>query len=168
MKDAQLYYSDLKNEPVQLTYSLLSEMETLLGEIDVVIDEEIMYDIAERLRYHINVSDNGELVFYPDKLLDNGENCFDLYFKNVKDPQADAVLIDSGVRSYVVDKTSAVVFYAKGNEEGVTVYKYNIEDGSVVEICTDVYSYYLSDDGKTLISWVWTIVFMSAVPKMKK
>ncbi|MBQ6430700.1 MAG: zinc-ribbon domain-containing protein [Oscillospiraceae bacterium] len=109
-KDKEIYFSDLKNDPWQLT--------TRLIDISGVSDSDL-YNKGDDYAYAACMSDNGKYIFFVDKVTVSGSS---LYYKEVSDPEGDAVKIDSDVYAYRVDSAAKYVTYLKND----AIYQYDI------------------------------------------
>lgn len=101
---------------------------------------------SEFLSIYVYISDDGKYIFFPDKLSidDVGLN---LYFRELADPDAEAVKIDSDVRGYAVNDAATLVTYVKGEN----LYQYNIADDTKEKIASNISSVeYITEDFSTV------------------
>ena len=94
------------------------------------------------------ISADGKYIFYPDKI-SKEDRGFNLYFKEVKKPDSEAVKIASDVANYYINSSATVVTYLDGDKGNL--YQYNIKKDNKEKIASDVEDFYLSDDGKKII-----------------
>ena len=138
LKDREIFYSDLKkdSDAWQLTSRLVDS--------DEVTDLDLSL-AAYSLGGCSYMSEDGRYIFFPDKTDGNG---FSLYFKEVANPDADAVKVDSDVVSYTVNNSATLVTYIKGKEGNL--YQYKIGEDSKDKIASDVKMFAASDDGSKI------------------
>lgn len=139
LKDSEIFFTNLKkdSEAWQLTSRLV--------DIDDV-DDEALSDAGYQLGLYTYMTEDGKYIFFPDKISDDG---FNLYYKQVAKPDAEAIKIDSDVQSYVVNISSTLVTYLKG-EEG-NLYQYKIGEDSKDKIASEVTNFEVSDEGKKIV-----------------
>lgn len=133
LKDGNMYFSDLAQggEPVRITSNL--------------VDEDYAYTEADGFDYKTRISEDGKYIFFPDRF-ESGDDGYNLYYRELGNTEAASVKIDSDVRSYEINDNATIVTYRKGSERNL--YQYKLADGSKNKIGSEVYSYYVSDDGK--------------------
>lgn len=135
LKDSELCYGNASNMDIcQLTTNLSEN------------SDNIMYNY----KYFINlikISEDGEIIFYPDKLDSN--NIFSLFYKykNNQDP----IKVDSNIVSYNISKTGPYIFYLKNSEYENSLYQYNIKTEEKEKIDKEVLSYKISNNGEKII-----------------
>ena len=140
LKDNEIFFSDLKKDskPWQVTSRFLDT-------------DEVSNSTLSQIGYYMGMltymSPDGKYLFFPDKIT-NDINGFNLYFKKVSDPEADAQKIDSEVTSYFVNEATTVITYMKG-EEG-NLYQYNIKEDAKNKIASEVRNFKVSDDGSKI------------------
>lgn len=163
LKDYELFFTDLSKDSWQLTSRLIDDIDKL--------DHDYLYRTSfnNYLAFHsyyqptdglLQISKDGNTIFFPDKI-----NCgydgsfainedpeydnFSLYYKNIKKPDNDAIKIASDVTSYQLDKNTTIVTYSKNNN--LSLHQYDIKKGIDQKIENNVYTYYVSDDGKKIL-----------------
>ena len=140
LKDSEIFLSDLKkdSEAWQLTSRLVDTEE---------VDEEDLADSSYSLGLYTYVSEDGKYILFPDKISDDDEG-FNLYYREIDNPEVEAIKIDSGVQSYTVNDATTLVTYLKGEEGGL--YQYKIGEDSKDKIASEVKGFEVSDDGKKI------------------
>lgn len=137
IKDGELMYSDLsKDAPWQVTTDLVAD-----GGLD---SEEFSY-MGNEVGYASFMSQDGKLLFFPDRIEEDDEG-FTLYYRLVKDPEQEPVKVDSNVRSYYVTSKNTLV-YLRTDDDG-TLYMHDLETKS--KIASNIDDYWVSEDGKTI------------------
>lgn len=133
LKDGNMYFSDLAQggEPVRITSNL--------------VDEDYAYTEADGFDYKTRISEDGKYIFFPDRF-ESGDDGYNLYYRELGNTEAASVKIDSDVRYYEINDNATIVTYRKGSERNL--YQYKLADGSKNKVGSEVYSYYVSDDGK--------------------
>ncbi len=108
-------------------------------------------DIAEMSYYFsafCNVSDDGRLLFFTDKI-DYDDYGYSLYCRSLSNPKEEPVKISSNVSGYYyVNEKATIVTYTKGEDRDL--YQYSLMNGSVEKIASDVDSFIVSNDGKKI------------------
>lgn len=139
LKDKEIYFSNLKkdSDAWQLTSNLV--------DADGVESEDLA-EAGYMLGMYSYMSENGKYLFFPDKI--GNDDGINLYYREVGDPDAEAVKIDSDIMSYAVNSSSTIVTYLKG-EEG-QLYQYNIKKDAKEKIASEVKSFKVSDNGKKI------------------
>ncbi|MBQ5709498.1 MAG: hypothetical protein IIV62_06005, partial [Anaerotignum sp.] len=134
-KDNGLYFYDMKNEPY-------------------LVQEGISDGGGYNYFYSAwgaGVAEEGDWAYYSVNIKEDGSS--DLYCKNVKEPSAEAVLVDSEVYDYTVSKDGNVVAYLK--MQGESLHLCTFDGGSIttyakgIHLEDDVYK--LSADGRYLV-----------------
>ena len=140
LKDGEIFFTDLKkdSEAWQLTSRLVDTDD---------VDDEDLADAGYQLGLYTYMSEDGKYIFFPDKIGDDDDG-FNLYYREVAKPDAEAVKIDSDVQSYTVNASATLVTYLKG-EEG-NLYQYKIGEDSKDKIASEVRGFAVSDDGKKI------------------
>ena len=140
LKDSEIFFTDLKkdSEAWQLTSRLVDTDD---------VDDEDLADAGYQLGLYTYMSEDGKYIFFPDKIGDDDDG-FNLYYREVAKPDAEAVKIDSDVQSYTVNDSATLVTYLKG-EEG-NLYQYKIGEDSKDKIASEVRGFEVSDDGKKI------------------
>ncbi len=143
IKDKELYVSDLsKKSPIELTSGLVK------GADDIDIMDYVNYNMDFALHF----SENGKLVFYPDKF--DGES-YTLYCKDISKPKKEAIKIDSDISisfPYYVSKNNNIITYIKSGNNAI--YQYDMKKKEKKKIDSDIRDYsnmYVDDDGNKII-----------------
>ncbi|MDR1203928.1 MAG: zinc ribbon domain-containing protein, partial [Peptococcaceae bacterium] len=138
LKDNEISYTLLKNgKPAEITERLSTD--------------EVFDDVGEILGLGIFtlLSEDGSRIFYPDRhtgYLDSYSGV-NLYVRNLKGKNQDAVKIDSDVRLYCAPVSSDKVFYIK-SDDGV-LYEHDLGDKTKID--SDVALFYVDDAGTKLL-----------------
>jgi hypothetical protein len=137
LKDSEIFFSDMKkdSEAWQLTSRLVDSED--------VDDDDLAY-AASTLGSYICTSEDGKYIFFPDKIADDDDG-FNLYYRELGNPEAEAVKIDSDIQSYTVNTSATIVTYLKG-EEG-NLYQYKLAEDSKDKVASEVEGFEVSDDG---------------------
>ncbi len=137
IKDSEIFFSDMKkdSEAWQLTSRLVDSKD--------VDDDDLAY-AANTLGSYICTSEDGKYIFFPDKIADDDDG-FNLYYRELGNPEAEAVKIDSDIQSYTVNTSATIVTYLKG-EEG-NLYQYKLAEDSKDKVASEVEGFEVSDDG---------------------
>ena len=131
LKDGELYFSDYsKKGPFEITGKLLSGASG---------SELARY--ASDISYTIHVTEDGNTMFYMDKLSNDTGT---LYYRSLTNMSKEPVKIAGGVERYTVSKDGKVVTFLKGG----TLYQYNMKEETKLQ--KNVVSYRVSDDGKII------------------
>lgn len=147
VKDKEIYAADLRkdSEAWQLTTHLVDSNG---------VENEDIADSPRRLSWATYVSEDGRYIFFPDKMeYDVNVYGYDLYYKEVAKPDAEAVKIDSEVDYYVVNPSATIVTYSNNDGSGIRsdLYQYKISDDSKVKIASGIGGFDVSDDGKKIV-----------------
>jgi len=135
LKDEEIVYTSASDiEPFTVTSKLFS---------DIDVDDDVD-DVAESLGYYTKLTEDGKLIFYLDKLDDDGGT---LYYREVNDPEAEPVRLDSGVRGYAISPSGDKIFYIKPDTD--SLYFHNLEEKT--KIASDVNDLQISDDFESLV-----------------
>lgn len=136
LKDSEIFFSDLKkdSEAWQLTSRLVDTED---------VDDEYLAVSGHTLGMYTCVSEDGKYIFFPDKIGDDNE--INLYYREIAKPEADAIKIDSDVRSYTVNTSATIVTYLKGDEGNL--YQYKLAEDSKDKVASEVEGFEVSDDG---------------------
>lgn len=139
LKDREIFFSDLKkdSEAWQLTSRLIDTEDFDDG-------DPSCYEYT--LGINTYVSEDGKYIFFPDKIGD--DDVINLYYREIAKPEAEAIKIDSDVRSYIVNSSATIVTYLKGDEGNL--YQYKLAEDSKDKIASEVQSFGVSDDGVTI------------------
>ena len=137
LKDSEIFFSDMKkdSEAWQLTSRLV--------DIEDVDNENFAY-AADTLGSYICTSEDGKYIFFPDKMADD-DDWVNLYYRELGNPEAEAVKIHSDIQSYTVNTSATIVTYLKG-EEG-NLYQYKLAEDSKDKVASEVEGFEVSDDG---------------------
>ncbi len=138
IKDGQLYFANMSGDSVKPW-----EISQNLFEYDS-IDNEYLAERAHRLANYTQLSKDGSIIFYPDRIGDS----MTLYYRSTKSAKAQAVKIDTDVTSYFVNDAASMVIYSKGSSD--TLYQYILKTDSKEKIANDVEDYYVTSDGKKI------------------
>ena len=140
LKDKEIFISDLMKDSKawQLTSKLVNT--------DTVLENKNLAESGSYLGFYTYVSEDGKYIFFPDKVGD--DDGFNLYYRPLNDLEANATKVDSNISSYTVNSSATIITYLKGEER--TLYQYEIKDDSKDKIASEVRSFKVSDDGKTL------------------
>ena len=137
LKDGEIFYSDLNKEskPWQLTTSLFE---------DEITDSSML---EKRSWYSGNmISDNGKYMVYTDKIGSSGTR--GLYYRDIKNPKAEPVKIDSAAEGFVIDPSSSFILYVTGDN---SLYQYTFANDTKDKIASDVEDLVSSEDYKRII-----------------
>jgi len=142
MKDEEMFFSNLKQgKELQVTSKL--------------IDADFDYpgfelEVASGIGQYTTVTEDGSLIFFPDKIDGSSEGAT-IYYRPLNKPKADATKIDSDIVAYVVNDDASLVTYVKG--ESYNLYQYSMKSGDKEKVASDVEDFQVSDDGKKL-AWL--------------
>lgn len=141
LKDSEIFFTNLKkdNKTLQLTSHLLDTDK---------INDKLLAKSGDLLGICTYMSENGKYIFFPDKI-SSGDYGFNLYYREVAKPNAEAVKIDSDVRSYTVNASATLITYIKGEEK--SLYQYKIGKDSKDKIASEVKRFEVSDNGKKIV-----------------
>lgn len=138
VKDKEIYYTGFsRKDPWQVTSRFVDG-----GDIDNFDLADAAYFLADACR----LSEDGSLLFFPDKI-SYSDNGYSLYYRQVNKPKEDAVKIDSDIISYSVSKDASAITYQKND----TLYQYDRKKEDKQKVASDIRRYYVSDDGKTIL-----------------
>lgn len=147
LKDDEIMFSNLSDDPQQVTSRLIS------SSLSSWIDADQMEALGSALEGYCFVSDDGNIIFYPDKM-DIGSDGYTIYYRELNDPNADPVKVATDVREYTVSDDAAIVTYLKGSDDCL-LYRYDRKSDSTEKIGSDVDDFKVSKDGKTVYYWSW-------------
>lgn len=141
IKDKEVYYTEAgKKTSTQVTDEFIDGSD---------IGNSELANAATELGYYFIKSDDGKLMFYPDKIDAYGDNGFNIYYKKTsklgKDDEGEK--IDSDILAYSVNDAATLVTYI--NDDG-DLYSYNVKKQEKEKISGDVEQYEVSKDGKTV------------------
>lgn len=140
LKDSEIFFTDLKkdSEAWQLTSRLVDSDD---------VDDDDLANAGYYLGLYTYMSEDGKYIFFPDKVGDDDDG-FNLYYKEVAKPDAEAIKIDSDIQAYTVNTSATLVTYLKGDEGNL--YQYKIGEDSKDKIASEVRGFEVSDDGKKI------------------
>lgn len=140
LKDSEIFCADLKkdNKARQVTARLV-DTDNISG--------KALAKSGHWIANYTYMSENGKYIFFPDKI-DDVDYGFNLYYREVAKPNAEAVKIDSNVQSYAVNDSATLVTYLKGDEGNL--YQYKIGKDSKDKIASDVEAFEVSENGKKI------------------
>lgn len=128
IKEGELFvYVDGMKEPLELTSRLWKDAEDNL-------------QFAKRgpsFVGSVQVRNNGQLVFYPDKYSyeDSG---YTIFLKNLNKPKEDAVKIDSDITSYSVTEDGSKMLYLKRDGSSYSLHLYDVKNEEETRLAKDV------------------------------
>ena len=137
LKDGELQYAEMPKgkDVVEVTSKLSDE-----------VSDYYLANAAYYLGQYIHMSEDGKKLFYPDKI-DDG---YTLYYRLINNPKKEPVKLESGLEDgYSVNTKGNLVTYVKDGK----LYQHNLKEKT--KIASDVTTYRVSEDGKTLLYLVW-------------
>lgn len=137
VKDDEIMFSNLSDDPQQVT-----------SRLDSGYTSEYSW---QRLYQYCYVSDDGNIIFYPDRI-DENSDYYTIYYRELNDPNADPVKVATDVRKYTVSGDAAIVTYLKGSDDCL-LYRYDRKSDSTEKIGSDVDGFRVSKDGETVYYW---------------
>ena len=140
IKDAEFFFTDLKNDAWQITARLADDEDA---------EDEEMAVYGSVLSYYTTVSSDGSLVFFPDKV--SGSGGVNLYYRKTDSAEGEAVKIDSDVTRYTVNSDATLVTYTKGTGEDCNLYQYSLKEDAKEKIVGSVKDYDVSEDGSRIL-----------------
>lgn len=141
IKDSEIFFTDLKNEPWQMSSRLVDD--------DKTKDEDLAFS-GNKVAYYINVSSDNSIVFFPDKVSDDDQG-INLYYRKTDNKESEATKIDSDVTIYDVNSSASIVTYVKGKGEDCNLYQYSIKEDMKEKIASSVKDYYVSENGSKIL-----------------
>ncbi len=143
IKDDEVFYRNLnKKEAQQATDKFLDDMDASNSAL-----ASDAYDIGMMF----SLSEDGKILFHPDKLSDEDEG-YTLYYSYMSKLDKDATKIDSDIDYYYANDKGTVVTYLKDNDgSGGVLYQYSVKSGDKNKIASDIVDFYALSDGKTVI-----------------
>lgn len=135
LKGGEIVYDDFSEDGA---FELTSRM------LDNVSDSEIEPDDGYYISNYVRFSENGKIVFYPDRLDDESEG-FTIYCRNINKPNEEPIKIDSEITQYVINKDGTQVIYLK--EEG-GLYSHDLKEKE--KIASEVTEFYSANDCKKI------------------
>lgn len=132
-QDGEVVYTDYTEDGnFELTERLLN------GEN---ISNEQIYYSGDSVGAYIAFSEDGNRVFYPDRV-NNEDDGATIYYRDLSKPDEEPVKIDSDVISYVINKAGTEMFYIKGIDGAL--YRHDLKDKD--KIASGVSELYATDD----------------------
>lgn len=139
-KDKEIFCTNFsKADPWQLTSRFLYQ-----------VSDDSNEDIADAAYYigrFIELSNDGKIMFFPDRI-DENDSGFTLYYRYMNKQEQEPVKVDSGVVSFTVNEAATTVTYLKDIDN--TLYQYDLKTDTKEKIGEYVYGYLVSDDGRKL------------------
>lgn len=136
VKDNKLFMADEKGEDGTAVSRKLDE-------------EELPQGFVGSLQNYITVYKDDKRIVYPEKMTISDDGSFDdysLYYRSLKDAEAEPVKIDSGIQNaYRVTEDGNRIFYQKDS----ALYAYDFEKKE--KIASDVSGYEISEDGSRVV-----------------
>lgn len=138
VKDNEIFYRDLSKDTsaVALTSQLLDS--------DKITAENLSVS-GYALGMMTYIRRDGKLLFFPDKM--NDEGTFNLYYRDTTGKDAVTVKIDTDVVSYKADKSAEVVTYRKGT----ALYRYILKTAARDKIADDIVDFDVSANGNKIV-----------------
>lgn len=137
IKDKEIFYTTFsKDDPMQVTSRLVDSSG---------VDAYRLADAAYTIGSFSYMSDDGKLLFFPDKI--DGSD-LTLYYRDVTKEKEEPVKIDSAISRYAVNDKATTVTYLK---DGESLYQFDIKSGEKNKVKSDVSTFYVSDDGSKII-----------------
>ena len=138
LKDKEITYTNLKAKGAWQVTAKLSkdgdmDTESLVGRND--------------LRTMCELSPDGKLLFFPDKL-ERSNDGTTLFYRYVNKPKKEPIKMDSSVRTYYINEASTLVTYIKTSGD---LYQYNIKKEEKSKVASEVSSFKVSDDGSRVV-----------------
>ncbi len=139
LKDGELMFNnlDINKGEWQLSKSLL----------EYTVENDEYSTVGWSVADFTLMSKNGKYIFYPDKM-EKGTSYVNLYYRDAKNPNADAKKVAEEVRGYFVNDDATIVTYLNKDKQ---VYQYFIGKDKEEKIANDVIRFNVSNDGKTVL-----------------
>lgn len=137
LKDGEIVYTDYSEEGALEITSRLTNGESISG-------SDLSY-AASTLSSYIAFSDDGNRIFFPDRIDDDSDG-FTLYYRDINKPDEEAVKIDSDVVMYAINSDGTKVVYVKGSDR--ILYLHDLTEKE--KIASGVVSFNVSDDLKKI------------------
>lgn len=130
--DGEIQYADMPGgKPFELTSDLYEDA-----------SNRQLTNIANNSYYLVQVSKDGSRIFFPDK---GSEKGFSLYYRSTNG-KGEAVKIVSDLSGYYyINEKGTLVTYTKDGK----LYQHDLKEST--KLASDIYSYYVTDDGKTIL-----------------
>lgn len=139
LKDGEIVYTDYSGEG---TFEITSRL--VSGED--VSDSE-MISAAYAAGSCISFSDDGNRIFFPDRMEPDGEmSGITLYYRDVNKPDGEAEKIDSDVLMYTINGNGTKVLYVKGVDRALYLHDLTAKE----KIASGVLFFDVSDDFKKI------------------
>lgn len=133
IKDEEIVYNSMKKDSMEVTTRLVDDSGVENDELS-----EAAYVLGS---YIIPCEDR---IFFPDKI---GEtDGLTIYYRDLNKPKKEAEKLDSDIMSYAVDAAGKTAIYLKADGK---LYLSNLKDKE--KIASDVASFYVSDDLKSIL-----------------
>ena len=135
-KDGELFYSDLKKEPWQVTDNLLPDDSW----------GSVSKDDGSGLNSYIVITKDGKTIYYPDKLRGDRDEGFTLFSRPLAAGESGEVKkIDSHVTSFILNEAGTLITYKSASG---TLYQYDVKTDEKTKLATDILYFSASRDGK--------------------
>lgn len=142
LKDKEIFYTDLEDEE-RKSQQLSSE----LFDIEELENSDLS-EVAYYIEEYTYISEDNKYIFFVDRVSYSDEG-FNLYYREINNPEAEIFKIDSDVQSYIVDEATTIVTYTKGEEK--SLYQYKINDDTKEKIANETGEFAVSGDGTKLL-----------------
>ena len=137
LKDGEIIYTDYSDEgALEITSRLLNGASKSGTELS---------NSASTIGYFITFSDNGNRIFFPDRITDEDDG-ITLYYRDINKPKEEPVKIDSNVMMYAINNAGTQVVYVKGSDK--ILYLHDLTNKK--KISSDVISFDVADDCKKI------------------
>ncbi len=139
IKDKEVYYTQAgKKTSAQVTDEFIDGSD---------VGNSELASAASELGYYFIKSDDGKLMFYPDKMDTYNDNGFNIYFKSTSKLDKEGQKVDSDILAYSVNEAATLVTYIQDDGD---LYSYNVKKQEKEKISGNVEQYEVSKDGKTV------------------
>lgn len=134
IKDYQTFFTDLKksSDPWQITSQLANPDE---------MNPENLANVGSTVA---RASADGKYIFFLDKI-EKLYSGYDLYYREISDPEGEPVKVDSGVLFYEISSDGKTVTYLKDSDRNL--YQYNLTEEIKEKIDGEVMTFFVSDSG---------------------
>ena len=133
IKDGELQYSNF-DKVIEVTDNLYGEA-----------GNQQLSGMGTRLGYYSLLTDDGNKLFYIDKI-SNGE--YTLYCRDIKNPKNEPIKIDTNISGYMVNQKGDLVTYIKNDGEAI-LYQHNLKDKTKIK--GEIDDFVASLDGKNIL-----------------
>lgn len=130
----------------EINYTSLSKIDPKVISDSLYEDGDIEAGDAYQLTNYITFSDDGKIMFYPDKVSDSDEG-LTIYYRNITSKKSEGEKIDSDIMSYETNKEGSKIYYIKGFDRNL--YLSNLTDKDKID--SDVSAFYLDDTGNKIL-----------------